>query len=350
MLDLTLLTISHLFSFLSSFIGVFVLTAVIVHLKPPALKVSAAAKSIVFAGFPIAVVITAAAALALSHTNLQIGLIVGTVLILIAGLRDERFGLSPWQQLFWQVIIVIGVVAAGWTIPYISDPLGQGVIYLNQGAIGPWLLPGSLLAAVWLLFLMNSINWLDGVDGLAGSVATVALLALAVISLLPSTQDSFTLTLALIGAGGTLAFLVWNFAPAQVYLGTTGSWFLGLYIGLTAMLGGGKIATTLLVLALPVIDAAIVIGQRVLSRQAPWQGDEVHHLHHRLRALGLSPRAISLIALGATLLFAGAAILLQTYQKIIALIIVASVFLIVAGILMRGPGRLPPNPQRQKLS
>jgi len=185
------------------------------------------------------------------------------------------------------------------------------------------------------LLLINAMNWLDGVDGLASGVGVVALFTLAAVSLLPSTQDSMTLSLALVGAGATLGFLVWNWSPARVYLGTTGSWFIGLYIGMVAIVGGGKIVTTLLVLAIPVIDLGSVTVQRLLAGSAPWRGDTVRHLHHRLLAKGWSPQLISAAAMSLTAILGVIAIGWQTKYKVVALFTAIIVIVVLSLILMR---------------
>jgi UDP-N-acetylmuramyl pentapeptide phosphotransferase/UDP-N-acetylglucosamine-1-phosphate transferase len=166
---------------------------------------------------------------------------------------------------------------------------------------------------------MNTLNWLDGTDGLAGATAAVAFGTLALVSLLPSTQDSRTLAVASIGGATSMAFLIWNWPPARFQLGTSGVWFLGLYLGLAAIVGGGKIATTLLVLAWPAADAASVIVQRLAEGKAPWRGDRTRHLHYRLRAAGFSDRSIVLLATLVSAVCGLGAVLLQTSHKVLLL-------------------------------
>lgn len=232
-------------------------------------------------------------------SSLAWGLLTAAVIIAIVGALDEQYHLTPGQQLLGQFLAVAALVGAGWAIPYVTNPFGAGVLLLGSGA--------GLAALIWLLGLINAVNWLDGVDGLAGGVGLVTFGALAVISILPGTTDPITLRLALIGLGGMAVFLLWNWPPATVYLGTTGSWWLGAYIGLVAIIGRGKIITTLLVLAWPIIDVGLVIGQRLWAGQAPWRGDR-RHLHHRLLALGFSARHITILAMLVSAVLAGAVI------------------------------------------
>lgn len=262
--------------------------------------------------------------------RLLASLVAAAFVILLGGVWDEHSRLQPLIQLLLQALAASIAVFGGWTIQHISQPTGAGVIVFE-----PWI--GGLLAIAWLLLLMNTVNWLDGIDGQSASVGTIALLTLALVTVLPSVQDSQTLALALIGAGSIAGFLVWNFPPARIYLGTTGSWWLGLYIGLVAINGGGKIVTTLLVLALPVVDVLVVSLVRLRAGQRPWQGDTVRHLHHRLLQRGWSHRRITLATAAITAVLGLGAILLQTQQKIIALVIASTAILIAGSALAMNP-------------
>lgn len=270
--------------------------------------------------------------------KLWLGIALCALLTILVGVADEQYSLRPGTQLFWQLVIAVLAVSFGWTIRYVSHPLADGVIQLDQISVGSFVLPGSLLAIVWLLLLMNAMNWLDGVDGLAAGVGVLALVTLGLISLLPEVQDAHTLSLAAIGGGSLLAFFFWNVPPARVYLGTSGSWFLGWYIGLVAMAGGGKIATTLLVLSWPVIDLVIVAVGRVLAGQAPWRGDTTHHLHYRLRATGISDKWIIALAVSISAGLGILAVALQTQHKILVLTIIAITFVVITLRLLRKSG------------
>jgi UDP-GlcNAc:undecaprenyl-phosphate GlcNAc-1-phosphate transferase len=249
--------------------------------------------------------------------SLWLGLLAASFLLALGGILDEKFSLPPGQQLLWQLAAALTAVSFGWTIPYVTHPFESGVLSLAWLSAGTWLLPGSLIALLWLIIIMNTLNWLDGSDGLAGSLSVVVFLTLAVISLLPSTQDSLTLQLALLGLGATTGFLLFNWPPAQTYLGTTGVWYLGLYLGLVAIIGGGKIATTLLVFALPLLDALFVIIQRLLAGEPPWRGRDRRHLHDRLKGQGLSPAGIASLSLTVSALLALSALALPTLYKLL---------------------------------
>lgn len=277
-------------------------------------------------------VITFLAYLFLPEPALRTGLLLSSLAVLIVGIIDENRPLSAGVQLMAQTIIALIAISSGWIIHTVTNPWAGGVITFGNGSIFSFLL-AAFITVIWLLLLMNAINWFDGIDGLSSGVSLIALIVIAAITLLPSVQDKTTLALTLIGTGSLLGFFLWNFPPARVYLGTTGSWFLGLYIGLSALLGGGKIATAILVLAIPLADLIIVIVQRLAVRQPPWRGDTIHHLHYRLQARHFSSRLITLSAMGLTACLGIAAIILQTYQKIIA-VSLAGVLVMLSALLL----------------
>lgn len=333
-LDVSLLTLAPLLSFGFTFLLVFLLMGGLLRTGTYLLRAHATHAGVFYGGALLAGLIGLIGYLMLDEVRLKIGLLAAVFLILVIGVVDEQLKLSAAVQFVWQTVIALVAVGWGWSIRYVSHPLHEGVLSLSWYEFGGIALPGAFLAVLWLVFLMNAMNWLDGVDGLAAGVGLVALLTLALVSLLPQIQDSQTLTLALIGAGGVLGFLLWNFPPARVFLGTSGSWFLGLYIGMVAIVGGGKIVTTLLVLALPVLDVLFVVAQRLLAGQKPWQGDTQRHLHHILQRAGWRPREITILGIAVSSMLGAAAVTLQTTQKVAALVITALLLAVALASLL----------------
>lgn len=264
-----------------------------------------------YAGLVPLGVVSIVSVFVLEDIALRLGLIVAALLIAIIGRADELHPLSAAAQLFWQMLIAIVLVTFGWSITHVSHPFSSGVLTLGVF--------GFPLAVGWIVGMMNAVNWFDGLDGLASSIGVIAFLTLAAISLLPATQDSTTLNLALIGAGSLGAFWVLNAPPARVFLGTSGSWFLGSFLAVTAIVGGGKVATAVLVLALPLLDVLFVVIQRVVHGQRPWIGDTKHHMFHRLAAAGLNPWQIIALLAFVTALLGASAVRLQTAHKLITL-------------------------------
>jgi UDP-N-acetylmuramyl pentapeptide phosphotransferase/UDP-N-acetylglucosamine-1-phosphate transferase len=181
---------------------------------------------------------------------------------------------------------------------------------------------------------VNTINFLDGLDGLAGGVSGIAFFVLFFLSLTPTVLQPETAFLCIILAGCALGFLPYNFHPAKIFMGDSGSYFLGFMLAVLAIIAGGKIATALLVLGFPILDAFWVILRRILSFHSPFIADK-KHLHHRLLEVGLSQRqAVGLIYF-LSLCFGAVALFLQTgKQKSIALLVLGMVMFFLAIILV----------------
>ncbi|MFZ0547343.1 MAG: MraY family glycosyltransferase, partial [Candidatus Promineifilaceae bacterium] len=168
--------------------------------------------------------------------------------------------------------------------------------------------------------IINIVNWLDGLDGLAAGVGTIAALLFAWHSLrlgLSGQEAVAAFPLAL--AGALLGFLPFNFAPARIFLGTAGAYFLGYNLATMAILSPAKIATALLVLAIPILDGLWRVIDRLRHGRSPFRGDR-GHLHFLLVDAGWPTRIIVLGYYGITLLFGLVAIFATGFMKLIILI------------------------------
>jgi UDP-GlcNAc:undecaprenyl-phosphate/decaprenyl-phosphate GlcNAc-1-phosphate transferase len=198
------------------------------------------------------------------------------------GLADDRWSLSPKLRLGFQMSITVLAWAMGLQIHHLPIP---GLHHVELG----WLsLPVTFL---WLAGITNAINWLDGLDGLASGVGIIAAFAFA---LLGWQQDNYVVMLFAIALGGAgVGFLYYNAMPAQMFMGDSGSYFIG---GMLASLGisltsaHSSLEQDLLpyfVLAVPIIDMSLVILTRLIDRKSPFFPDQ-RHLHHRLLRLNLT--------------------------------------------------------------
>lgn len=225
----------------------------------------------------------------------------GTVLFLGMWLDDIR-ELSPRTKLAIQITaacIAVGPFFWDQTL-YQPDNQARGIILtaFNLPYVGQVNLynmsPLVAIAATifWLVAMNNTINFSDGMDGLATGISLIAagIFALHSLSLAQYTIALLPLTMA----GACAGFLLFNFPPARIFMGDSGAEFLGFILGVSAIIGGAKLATVLLVLGLPILDVAWLIISRKLSGRSMAQGGR-DHLHHRLIDVGLSPRQILLI-------------------------------------------------------
>jgi len=212
---------------------------------------------------------------------------------LAVGLLDDALDLrARWQMLGYFAIAAI-IVAAGIRIGFINDPRGDGLIQLAPPiAIG--------FTVFWIVGMNNALNFIDGLDGLAAGVAAIAAVALGATALLPAVNEPFVAWMNFTLAGAIAGFLVFNFPPAKVFLGTTGVAFVGTMLAVLSIFGTAKVAAALLVLGVPIIDTFYVILRRIVSRQAPFAPDR-GHFHHKLLDVGLSHRQAVLLIYAITL-------------------------------------------------
>lgn len=252
------------------------------------------------------------------------GVIFGSIILLILGIMDDTKGVKPWPKLFWQVVAASLVVIFGIKIWWFSNPLGGANIIL-----------GSLtyvFVPLWIVLVINVMNWLDGLDGLADGVSFIALIILAILSLKPAVNQPATALISMILAGASLGFLFYNFNPAKIFLGDSGSMFLGFMIAVSSIISGGKIATALLVLGIPILDAFWVILRRLYSGKSPMEADKLH-LHHRFLQIGLNQKQTVLIFYFIAALFGIFALQNGTKGKMIAGLWLIAI-LVIMGLML----------------
>jgi len=256
-----------------------------------------------------------------------LGVFLGGLIITIGGILDDRYDLPPIKQIIFPILAVFAVIATGIGIESISNPIAGGYFTLDQikiqlftyGGIPYFLtLFADLFTFIWLMGMMYTTKYLDGLDGLVGGVSLIAAVIIFFVARNVTLQQDYIALLAIIFAGALSGFLLFNFNPASIFLGESGSLFAGFMIGCLAILSGSKIATALLVFGIPIFDVIWVISRRFITRQPLTKGDK-QHLHHRLLAVGLTQRQAVLLMYGLTLIFGLAAIYLQTIYKLYVL-------------------------------
>lgn len=233
-----------------------------------------------------------------------LGIIIGMLVLLVSGLLDDVLtDFSPYLRLLLQVLAAAIVVISGVGITFITNPFG-GILRLD-----PWVLPINLfgthniiviadsLAFLWIVWMQNMVNWSKGVDGQMPGIMTVAALTLGFLStklyLNGDANQYYIAILSFITAGASLGLLIFNWHPAKIFPGFSGSTILGFMIATLSILSGAKLATALLVLLIPAIDFIYTFFRRIFSGSSPLIGDQLH-LHHLLLKRGLTHQQISL--------------------------------------------------------
>lgn len=255
------------------------------------------------------------------------GLLLGGGLVLVLGIIDDRWGLNPWIKLLGQVAAASVLVLFNVRVEFLSNPF-DGLLVL-----GEWAIPVTIL---WIVGITNALNLIDGMDGLAGGTAAIAAITIAVVAWLKG--QAAVAMLAMILAAGILGFLRYNLHPAQIFLGDSGSMFLGFNLAALAAMGLTKSATIIsllvpvVILGMPILDTFLAIVRRLRAHRPVFQADK-GHLHHRLLDLGLPYRRAVWVMYGLDLCLGISAVMLvfmTTAQSVILLVVLAAAG--VAGI------------------
>src|SRR5437588_3347945 len=243
-------------------------------------------------------------------------LLVASALMVIVHAYDDVKGLKPTTKLIAQSIAVI-IVIGPWIptfrgvllytfsnpfyhfhIPWLHEP--NIYLFMQHADFSFVAIPAVLLTWFWIVGMMNTVNLIDGLDGLATGVVGITALFITIISFLLG-QESIAI-LSAVFTGAVFGFLPHNWNPAKIFMGDTGSMFLGLALAVLSIMGGAKLALALMVLGVPILDVALVIVNRIRRGQSPLHYDKTH-LHHRLMAMGLSVKQICYLFYGVAFIF-----------------------------------------------
>jgi UDP-GlcNAc:undecaprenyl-phosphate GlcNAc-1-phosphate transferase len=216
--------------------------------------------------------------------KLLTGVLLGSVAVFVFGLADDYRQFSAWPQFAAQFAAALIAISFDIIIERVTLPIFGYTIF------PAWIT--YPLTVFWVMGMINTVNWLDGLDGLAAGVAAIASLLFAVhaYSLGQTIVALFPLALA----AACLGFLPFNFHPARVFMGSSGSMLLGFALASLSILAPAKVATALLVLGIPILDVAWLTLQRWRQRGSPILAGR-DHLHYRLLEYGLSQRQIVLL-------------------------------------------------------
>lgn len=280
-----------------------------------------------------------------------LGILGGGAFLMLGGALDDRFRLRPALQLLFPAAAALCVIAAGIGTDVITNPFGGALrldlwefpVFTHAGNPYHLTLPADLFTFLWLMGMMYTTKLLDGLDGLVTGLGVIGFLVIAALSLTPDVAQPELARLALAAAGAAAGFLVYNARPASIFLGEGGSTFVGFLLGVMAILSGGKIGVTLLVLAVPIMDVAWTVARRLQLRRSIAEGG-VDHLHFRLVRWGLSPGRAVLLFWAFAAAFGGAGLFIRGRGKLLALAILAILFLVITLHLRRSHGRERPHP------
>ncbi|MFH1416831.1 MAG: MraY family glycosyltransferase [Planctomycetota bacterium] len=257
-----------------------------------------------------------------SHARYIHGLIACTACMILLGIIDDRRAVRPKVKLLVQTVVAIGAISLGFRIEAVTLPVFDSVVL-------PTAL-GAILSLVWIVGVTNAINLSDGLDGLAVGICLLASAVNAIVAIYLG--NHYMTVMMVLLAGALLGFLRWNFHPARVFLGDTGSLALGMYLALASLHAAQKAHTVVLILiplfalGYPIFDTLLAIARRMVRGQPLFSSDR-DHIHHRLLDRGRNP--------------SGAAVIIYIASFLVSLLCIAAVtshyFVLgigVAGILV----------------
>jgi UDP-GlcNAc:undecaprenyl-phosphate GlcNAc-1-phosphate transferase len=249
-------------------------------------------------------------------------LMIGSVIIIATGILDDIYTLSPKLKIIGHLLAALVIVQGGISVTFINLPF-NGVLYLH------WL--SIPLTILWIVGITNAINLIDGLDGLAAGVSSIVLLTVAGLSL--TEGNAFVFAVSTIVLGSTLGFLPYNFHPAKIFMGDTGSNFLGYVIAVLALLGFKNVTlfslvVPIIILAVPISDTLFAIVRRIVNKK-PLTAPDKSHLHHCLLRFGFTQSQTVVLIYGMSALFALAAILLSTSTLLGSLMIIIAVMVVI---------------------
>ncbi|MCK9360934.1 undecaprenyl/decaprenyl-phosphate alpha-N-acetylglucosaminyl 1-phosphate transferase [Patescibacteria group bacterium] len=236
-----------------------------------------------------------------------LGFLNGILILMIGGFLDDKYDLPPRIQFVFTILAALSVVLSGTSINEVTNWFGGTPLKL--GLIG---LP---LAFGWIMVVTYSIKFFDGLNGLVSGQVVIGGVLIALLSLTTPYYQPVVALMAAIIAGAYLGFLPHNFPRAKQFLGESGSLIAGFSLAFLSIVGGAKLATGLMALGFPLIDAVFVVIGRMSRGASPFKGDDTH-LHFKLLKAGLSQKQTVLLIWGLSAVTGAAALGLQSIGKV----------------------------------
>lgn len=254
------------------------------------------------------------------------GFLLGGAVLMVGGYLDDRYSLPPKRSVLFPVAAAVIATMFGIGIEKITNPFG-GFIYVLPAA-------SLLFTFLWLLSMTYATKLLDGIDGLATSVALIGALMIVALALTEEYFQPDVVLFAVMFGAALFGFLLWNFPVARIFLGEGGSTFIGFTLGVLAVIAGSKVATTLLVLGIPILDVVHVAIWRWKEGRSFTSGDR-YHLHHLLLDNGLTQRQVVIVYSSLCLLFGLSTLVFSSFEKLLALLALSVFIFILILVLHR---------------
>ena len=263
-------------------------------------------------------------------TSQMISILIGGFILVVLGICDDIKPIKARYKLIGQLAAALVVVLYG----NISLPtLSAFGLQIDFGIFG------YPLAVIFIIAIINAINLIDGLDGLASGTCSIFFLAVSIIAFFLHRINGLDVTLSLIMLGATLGFLVFNFYPAKIFMGDTGSMFLGFMISIIALLGYKSTTVTslivpIIILFLPILDTLFAVLRRLLKGESIGTPDKLH-IHHQLLYLNKSVRKTVLIMYAFNLICAAISVFYALGDNNLAIILYVILILITIVLVFK---------------
>lgn len=263
-------------------------------------------------------------------TTQMLSILIGGFVIVITGMLDDIKPLPPLYKLCGQILAACIVVFYG---NIIFDDM---TIFKHTFEFGLFAYP---LSVFFIVAIMNAINFADGLDGLAAGTSTIYFITIAIIAYIMNKLGGLDVILCLIMIGSCLGFLVYNFHPASIYMGDTGSLFLGFIISVIALLGFKTATITsliipLLLLFVPILDTILAMGRRVIKGESIGKADRQHVHHQLLRQTKSTPKTV-LLMYSINILFACVSLFYTLGDKKVSMVLYAILLLLFVILVLK---------------
>lgn len=262
------------------------------------------------------------------------GMLLGSILIVALGIFDDVLALKPSRKFGFQLVAAAIPVYFGVRITSIPNIFGGPNAYIQLNIVFQY-----IVTIVWLLAILNSVNLIDGLDGLAVGVSGIMSVCVMIILIILVSPSVAIIAAAL--AGACLGFIPYNFNPAKMFMGDTGSMFIGYILAVMSVMGLFKayaiiaFAIPFLIFGLPIFDMVFVAIRRMLNGKSPMSADKTH-LHHRLIDLGFSQKQAVTIMYGIAAILGLTAVLIagEGFMRAIVLVLIVFVIVIFCSLVM----------------
>jgi UDP-GlcNAc:undecaprenyl-phosphate GlcNAc-1-phosphate transferase len=235
-----------------------------------------------------------------------LGFLNGIIILMVGGALDDKYDLPPRIQFIFPMLAALSVVLSGTSISEVTNWFGGGPLTIG------WI--GAPLAFCWIMVVTYSIKFFDGLNGLVSGQAVIGGVLIALLSLTTPYYQPVVALMAAIVAGAYFGFLPHNFPRAKQFLGESGSLIAGFSLAFLSIVGGAKLATGLMALGFPLMDAVFVVIGRLADGRSPFKGDDTH-LHFKLLKAGLSQKQTVFLIWGLSAVTGVAALGLQSIGK-----------------------------------